>query len=77
MTIIREDGMVSRTEVSPGMRAEWDVVTPGTANSEASSVMPGIAGGEVGGGREGSSFDIARTEGDASPGRVCPMDAFI
>jgi hypothetical protein len=28
-------------------------------------------------GREGSSFDIARTEGDASPGRVCPMDAFI
>jgi hypothetical protein len=45
MTIIREDGMVSRTEVSPGMRAEWDVVTPGTANSEASSVMPGTAGG--------------------------------
>jgi hypothetical protein len=76
MTIIREDGMISR-QVEPGMRAEWDVVRPGTAKSDVSIPRSATTRGEFVGMRDGSSLEITWSEHEPTPGKVCSMDAFI
>jgi hypothetical protein len=59
------------------MRAEWDVVRPGTARSDASSQRLATARNELAVMRDGTSLDITRSNNGQSPARFYAMDGFI